>query len=255
MVARKKSRPKLYYRLNNGRWRKARLKERLGRFYNDAAGLYYTRYAGEITGQRADDTVTYMITSRKTVLGPFEYSVPSATGNPVLVVAAEDYSGQYPDYEDPGGPNYLHYYTEALDAVGYAYDIWDVDQQGVPSHADVLSHYMDLSAYAGQTVEIHISYASDWATQNLGVFVDDIEITGLPLEDFETGMGDWTVSMAPGSGAFNNWERVTGAGFPEGPVMRTYDSVYFGFGFEAIDTLENRTAVMERVMQYLLPSP
>ncbi len=523
VVARKKTRPKLYYRLNNGRWRKARLKERLGRFYNDAAGLYYTRYAGEITGQRADDTVTYMIKSRRTVLGPFEYSVPSATGNPVLVVAAEDYSGQYPDYEDPSGPNYLHYYTEALDAVGYAYDIWDVDQQGVPSHADVLSHYdvaiwytgddyaptvpndfvthaeesvafrdflnysngklfatgqdlawisavyaqfdeipddffqyylgafmdidtggidpdsetpydvrgeagdpvfdglnfsiqggsgadnqccastflatsyflpgfedhiaarydrpggpfdpysgdyyiysqmadsafkrlgrtvtlpaeapelkfrvsydiesdwdyafveirvagtdewttlpdrnglttnstgdscqsgwveqihpflanymnaacepmgetgewnaftgnssgwqqvvMDLSAYAGQTVEIHISYASDWATQNLGVFVDDIEITGLPLEDFETGMGDWTVSMAPGSGAFNNWERITGAGFPEGPVMRTYDSVYFGFGFEAIDTLENRTAVMERVMQYLLPSP
>jgi hypothetical protein len=68
-------------------------------------------------------------------------------------------------------------------------------------------------------------------------------------------MGDWTVDMAPGSGAFNNWVHITGAGFPEGPVMRTYDSVYFGFGFEAIDTLENRTTVVDRVMQYLLPSP
>jgi hypothetical protein len=114
---------------------------------------------------------------------------------------------------------------------------------------------MDLSAYAGKTVEIYISYASDWGTQNLGVFVDDIEISGQPLEDFEAGMGDWTVSTAPGSGAFNNWSRITGAGFPEGPAMRTDDSVYLGFGFEAIDTLDNRTKVMDRVMQYLLPSP
>jgi hypothetical protein len=114
---------------------------------------------------------------------------------------------------------------------------------------------MDLSAYAGKTVEIYISYATDWATQNLGVFVDDIEIDGQPLEDFEAGMGDWTVSVAPGSGAFNNWIRMTGAGFPEGPAMRTADSVYLGFGFEAIDTLENRTTLIDRVMQYLLPTP
>ena len=114
---------------------------------------------------------------------------------------------------------------------------------------------MDLSAYAGKTVEIYISYASDWGTQNLGVFVDDIEISGQPLEDFEDGTGDWTISVAPGSGAFNNWVRITGAGFPEGPAMRTADSVYLGFGFEAIDTLDNRKAVMDRVMQYLLPSP
>ena len=112
---------------------------------------------------------------------------------------------------------------------------------------------MDLSAYAGKTVEIHISYATDWATQNLGVFVDDIEVADEPLEDFEAGMGEWTVSIAPGSGAFNNWLRITGAGFPEGPAMRTADSVYLGFGFEAIDTSDNRTEVMDRVMQYLLP--
>jgi len=112
---------------------------------------------------------------------------------------------------------------------------------------------MDLSAYAGETVEIYISYASDWGTQNLGVFVDDIEISGQSLEDFESGMGDWTVSTAPGSGAFNNWARITAAGFPEGPAMRAADSVYLGFGFEAIDTLKNRTEVMDRVMQYLLP--
>jgi bacillopeptidase F (M6 metalloprotease family) len=48
---------------------------------------------------------------------------------------------------------------------------------------------MDLSAYAGKTVELYISYVCDWATQGLGVFVDDVELSGYPLEDFEVGMG------------------------------------------------------------------
>ncbi len=109
---------------------------------------------------------------------------------------------------------------------------------------------MDLSAYAGKNVELYISYASDWSVQALGVFVDDIELSGYALEDFEAGMGPWGVSVAPGSGAFNNWVRITGAGFPEGPAIRTPNSVYLGFGFEAIDTAENRTAVMDRVMNY-----
>ena len=35
---------------------------------------------------------------------------------------------------------------------------------------------IDLSAYAGETVEISIAYASDWATQGIGVFLDDITL-------------------------------------------------------------------------------
>ena len=80
--------------------------------------------------------------------------------------------------------------------------------------------------------------------------MDDIEIDGAPLEDFEAGMGAWTISMAPGSGAFNNWLRITGAGFPEGPAIRTPDSVYLGFGFEAINSADDRVDVMDRVMRY-----
>ncbi len=523
VVARKKTKPKLYYQINGGHWQKARLKEQFGRFYNDAPGLFYTRYTGKIRGQQAGDTVTYKLKCRRKLLGPYAYTVASANGNPILIVAAEDYSGDNPTYEDPSGPNFLQFYTDALDAGGYSYDVWDVDQQGVPSHAEVLSHYsvviwytgddyaptvpngfvthaeesvafrdflnyshgklfatgqdlawisavygqideipddffqyylgafmdidtggidpvaeapydvkgeagdpifgglnfslqggngadnqlasstflatsyflpdftdaiaarydrpggpfdpfsgdyyvysqmadraykrlgrtvtlptgapelkfrlshdiefdwdfsfveirevgsdswttlpdtngmttqstgesclsgwvdqihpflahymdaacnptgttgdwhaftgsstgwqevvIDLSDYAGQTVEIYISYATDWSTQNLGVFVDDIEISGQPVADFETGLGDWSVSVAEGSEAFNNWVRITGAGFPEGPAMRTNDTVYLGFGFEAIDTDDNRATVMDRVMQYLLPAP
>jgi len=109
---------------------------------------------------------------------------------------------------------------------------------------------MDLSPYAGQTVELYISYASDWAVQNLGVFVDDIELAGAPLEDFESGLGQWQVSAGPG-GAFNNWVHTTGAGIPEGPAVRTPYSVYLGFGFEAIANEADRNTVMQRTMQYL----
>ncbi len=37
---------------------------------------------------------------------------------------------------------------------------------------------VDLSAYAGQQVEVSISYISDWGTQGLGVFLDDVDALG-----------------------------------------------------------------------------
>ena len=71
------------------------------------------------------------------------------------------------------------------------------------------------------------------------------------MEGFETGYGLWSPSVAPGSSAVNNWLRDQGAGFQqEGPVIRTPDSVYMGFGFEAIDEAANRNAVMQGVMGY-----
>ena len=66
-----------------------------------------------------------------------------------IVVAAEDYSGEHPVYP-PGGPFYLSYYTDALDAAGRAYDLWDVDAHaGAPDYAEVLSHYPVVIWYTG----------------------------------------------------------------------------------------------------------
>lgn len=49
----------------------------------------------------------------------------------------------------------------------------------------------DLSAFAGQTVTIGFRYWTDVAVANPGFFVDDIAITGQPLDDAETDPG-WT---------------------------------------------------------------
>jgi immune inhibitor A len=47
----------------------------------------------------------------------------------------------------------------------------------------------DLSAFAGQTVDIGFRYWTDVAVANPGLFVDDIAITGQPLDDAETDPG------------------------------------------------------------------
>jgi Zinc carboxypeptidase/Immune inhibitor A-like, MAM domain len=115
---------------------------------------------------------------------------------------------------------------------------------------------VDLSAYAGQQVEVSISYASDWATQGLGVFVDDIEVsTGEGTTSFEEGgLDGWTIPGAPpgSSPNPNDFFRTTAAGFPEGPSATTGDTIYFGFGFEGITDEADRNEVMDRAIEYLI---
>jgi hypothetical protein len=114
---------------------------------------------------------------------------------------------------------------------------------------------VDLAAFASKQVEVSISYASDWATQGLGVFVDDVEVsTGEGTTSFETGFDGWAPSGPPPGSApnGNNFDRTTAAGFPEGAVVVTDDTVYFGFGFEGITGASTRNDMMNRVMNYLL---
>jgi hypothetical protein len=114
---------------------------------------------------------------------------------------------------------------------------------------------VDLSGYANQQVEVSITYASDWSSQGLGTFVDDIEVsTGEGTTSFETGMDGWTaIGAPPGSSPNpNDFDRTTAAGFPEGPVAVTEDSIYFGFGFEGITDEADRNEVMGRAIAQLL---
>jgi hypothetical protein len=116
----------------------------------------------------------------------------------------------------------------------------------------------NLSAYAGKQVEVSIAYASDWASQGLGVFVDDINVsTGEGTTSFEDDadpMDGWAVTGPPaGSGPNpNNFVRTGSEGFPEGAVVATPHSLYAGFGFEGITGVANRNAVMGRVLDHLL---
>ena len=83
---------------------------------------------------------------------------------------------------------------------------------------------VNLDAYAGKQVEVSIAYASDWGTQDLGVFVDDIDVsTGEGSTSFETGLDGWPVTGPPAGSAANanNWIRTDAAGFPVGAAITT----------------------------------
>jgi Zinc carboxypeptidase/Immune inhibitor A peptidase M6 len=118
---------------------------------------------------------------------------------------------------------------------------------------------VDLSAYAGKHVEISISYASDWGTQGVGAFVDDIQVSNgdgtTSFEDDADPMDGWTVSGPPPGSANNpnDWIRTGSVGFQEGAVSATPDTLYFGFGFEGISDPATRADVMGRSIHYLLP--
>jgi immune inhibitor A len=68
----------------------------------------------------------------------------------------------------------------------------------------------DLSAFAGKTVDLGFRYWTDPAVVGAGFNVDDIAITGLPLDDAETDPG-WT---------YNGFIRTTGV------VTRSFFNAY-----------------------------
>jgi hypothetical protein len=113
---------------------------------------------------------------------------------------------------------------------------------------------IDLSAYAGQQVEVSISYASDWSTQGVGAFVDDIEVsTGEGTTSFEGDMGGWTTPGPPEGSALNpnDWIATESVGFEEGAATATDDTLHFGFGVEGISGADARADVLDRSLGYL----
>ncbi|HET6686767.1 MAG TPA: M14 family zinc carboxypeptidase [Jiangellaceae bacterium] len=114
---------------------------------------------------------------------------------------------------------------------------------------------VDLSAYEGQQVEVSISYVTDWATQGIGVFLDDVSVlvdgTAVAETSFETDLGVWTVAGSPEGSAnnVNDWIR-TQLGFEEGAAVTTEDAVYFGFGLEGLAPAE-RNDLVARTMSHL----
>jgi hypothetical protein len=113
---------------------------------------------------------------------------------------------------------------------------------------------IDLDGYAGETVEISIAYISDWATQGLGVFLDDFAWPGGSTSFEGADTGGWQASGPPaGSGSnANNWQSTDAGGFPVGAAITTPKSLLFGFGFEGVSSQAERNAVMGRVANHLL---
>ncbi len=90
-----------------------------GARYGDEGDYWYHRVRGEIRGTNPGDEVEVWFESRSEDVESrsFTYTVRSDSDARVLVLAAEDYTGNsaFPAYPSTAGPFYLDYYTNALD--------------------------------------------------------------------------------------------------------------------------------------------
>lgn len=113
----------------------------------------------------------------------------------------------------------------------------------------------DLSEYAGQQVEVSISYVTDPASGGIGVFMDDARIIvdgqQTSAEGFEEGLGEWSVPGSPPGSAPNVRDFSRSQGFVASAVT-TEDTVMLGFGVEQIADPAKRADVIGRIMDYLL---
>jgi immune inhibitor A len=105
--------------------------------------------------------------------------------------------------------------------------------------------YVNLGAYAGQTVQVRLRMATDWAFQERGWFADDFSVSGggveTPVDDVESGANGWTATGGTwGATGGPGWRTASGTivqahyylaewrnfnGFDEG-LKYAYDTTY-----------------------------
>ena len=121
-----------------------------GERYGAGQGAHYHVVTGTVTGTSPGDSVEVWFTGGGATSDSFTYEAVSDTGDDVLVLAAEDYTGASP-VQPPGGPHQLSFYTDALTAEGTSFDVYDVDANGrtAPDNLGVLSHYDGVIWYTG----------------------------------------------------------------------------------------------------------
>jgi hypothetical protein len=114
----------------------------------------------------------------------------------------------------------------------------------------------DLSRYAGQQVEVVVSYVTDPGTGENGLIIDDTRLVTTAgttqAEGFETGLGAWSV-LGPPTGspaATAEFERTRGLGGIVAAV-RTPDTVLLGFGLEQLESATARALTMKGLLRDL----
>ncbi|WP_435271401.1 M14 family zinc carboxypeptidase [Streptomyces sp. 1222.5] len=114
----------------------------------------------------------------------------------------------------------------------------------------------DLSAYAGRTVELSISYVTDPGSGGHGVLADDASLvtgtTARDTEGFESSLGAWKAAgPPPGSPAvLKDWTR-TGTLFQTYGAVTTGDTVLLGFGLEQVPSAADRVALLRKAFTSL----
>ncbi|MFE9766352.1 M14 family zinc carboxypeptidase [Streptomyces sp. NPDC005808] len=114
----------------------------------------------------------------------------------------------------------------------------------------------DLSAYAGKTVEVSLSYITDPGSGGHGVLADNATVviggTAGAVEGFEASLGAWSVPGPPaGSPAVIKDWGLSGELFKTYGAVTTDDTVLLGFGLEHVTAAADRTALIGKALAAL----
>jgi murein tripeptide amidase MpaA len=126
-----------------------------GERYGDKGDYWYHRLRGEVSGVAPGQVVHVWFEGGGKKSREFTYRLRSDSGDRVLILAAEDRTGNsaFPGYASTKAktPNYLSYYTSALTANGITHDVYDFDAENrrAPDELGVLSHYDAVVWYTG----------------------------------------------------------------------------------------------------------
>ena len=166
-----------------------------GARYGQREAVHFRWLRGRVSGARPGDTTTVWFRSGRLESERFAYQLAVDSGAPVLVVAAEDYTGTWPTYQDRSRPTYLEAYLRALELAGIPADVYDVDAGGrtAPTERGVLSHYDAVIWYSGDDL-FTTSSAEGVGT---GLVVDRVPLeTMLAVRDYVNDGGKLVVAGA-----------------------------------------------------------
>src|SRR3954468_15480364 len=141
------------YKINGGATRSATTTEWKGGDKYKPAARWYRVMRGTVTGTKPGDKVEVWFEGGGQKSESFTYDMVSDTGNQMLVVGAEDYSGASPA-QGVTAPKYKQTFLDALAANGVPADYYDVDASNrtAPDALGVLSHYKGVIWYTGDDV-------------------------------------------------------------------------------------------------------
>jgi Zinc carboxypeptidase len=228
--------------------------------YSQRADVRYQRLMNTFTVAPDDDELSFFISYDTEPNWDFVFVEAHTVGQddwvtlPVAGITSSDTGESCPE-----GWFELHPWLERYQGADCSGAGWNATSGRSPGWEEWA---VDLSSFGNANVEVSISYASDWATQGLGVWIDDIDAPGTAADtDFEaSGMAGWTVGDPTELGSDVNaldWTLTTDVGFTEGamtsmiPGDADFRTLYFGFGFENVDTPEARAEMMQLALDYL----
>ncbi|HET6549564.1 MAG TPA: hypothetical protein VFG79_13960, partial [Solirubrobacter sp.] len=148
----------LLWRVNGGSVHRASTSEYKGGERYGAPGVYYHRMRGTVTGFAQGDEVEVWFTAGSHESSSFTFTAERSVAGDVLVMAAEDYTGNTDIFgEGPHpGPEFLDYYTQALEDLDVPFAVYDVDahDRTAPDQLGVLSHYKSVIWYTGNDLYV-----------------------------------------------------------------------------------------------------